>query len=35
VRAVYPQPQAQPARRVHPAPMSLDEYFKKRTGGRK
>ena len=35
VRAVYPQPQAQPARRVHPAPMSLDEYFKKRSEGRK
>jgi hypothetical protein len=35
VRAVYPQPQVQPARRVHPAPMSLDEYFKKRNEGRK
>jgi hypothetical protein len=35
VRAVYPQPQAQPARRAHPAPMSLDEYFKKRSEGRK
>jgi hypothetical protein len=35
VRAVYPQPPAQPARRAHPAPMSLDEYFKKRSEGRK
>lgn len=35
VRAVYPQPQAEPVRRVHPAPMSLDEYFKKRSEGRK
>jgi hypothetical protein len=35
VRAVYPQPQAPPARRVQPAPMSLDEYFKKRREGHK
>src|SRR6266404_1629106 len=35
VRAVYPPPQAQPSRRVHPAPMSLDQYLRKRTEGRK
>lgn len=36
VRAVFPQPQPQPAaRRVHPAPMSLNEYLKRRNEGRK
>jgi hypothetical protein len=35
VRAVFPQPQAQRTRRVHPAPMSLDEYLKRRNEGRK
>jgi hypothetical protein len=34
VRAIYPLPQAQPARRAHSSPMSLDEYFKKRNGER-
>jgi hypothetical protein len=35
VRAVFPQPQAQRTRRVHPAPMSLDEYLKRRNEGRR
>lgn len=36
VRAIYPQPQTQQAaRRVHSGPMSLDEYLKQRSGGRK
>jgi hypothetical protein len=35
VRAVFPQTQAQPTRRVHPPPMSLDEYLKRRNEGRK
>lgn len=35
VRAVFPQPQAQPARRARPAPMSLDEYVRQRSEGRK
>jgi len=35
VRAVFPQPQEQRARRAQPAPMSLDEYLKQRSGGRK
>jgi hypothetical protein len=35
VRAVFPQPQAPPARRAHPAPMSLDDYLKQRSEGRK
>jgi len=34
VRAVFPQPEAQRTRRVHPAPMSLDEYLKQRSEGR-
>jgi hypothetical protein len=35
VRAVFTQPQAQPPRRAHPAPMSLDEYLKQQSEGRK
>jgi hypothetical protein len=35
VRAVFPQPQAQRPRRAHPAPMSLDEYLKQQSEGRK
>lgn len=35
VRAVFPQPQAERTRRVHPAPMSLDEYLKRRNEGRR
>lgn len=35
VRAVFPQPQAPRVRRAHPAPMSLDEYLKQRSEGRK